>query len=126
MSIRLNSILMQPILILRNEKINSQVLVKYCKLENGIWSFTLNNTTKNIYKAFLESYCNDLTGNILFKESSSEFFIHPGVMTVSEKQIGFIISQFYPSENLTSVQYKISVCVRQKFGPDLGFHHIEL
>lgn len=117
---------MQPILILRNEKINSQVLVKTHRHENGIWSFTLNNTTKNIYKVFLESYCYDLSGMLLTKETSLEFNLHPGESNVSESEIGPIVSKYYLNNNSSSFQHVISICVRQKFGPDLGFHKIEL
>jgi hypothetical protein len=117
---------MQPILILRNEKINSQVLVKTRRHDDGTWHFTLNNTTKNTYKVFIESCCNDSAGKLLAKKISSEFKLCPGIVTVSEKEIGPVISDCISENNSISLQYIISVCIRQKFGPDLGFHHIEI
>ncbi len=122
MPLRLNFISMLPILILNHEKINTQVLVKTSKQEDDTWAFTLNNTTKNIYKIFLESYFSENTGKLLYREASDEFKLHPGIVTVTEKEIGEIISK-HLSEKLVK---ELSVCVKQKYGPDLGFQNIQL
>ncbi len=110
---------MLPILILNNEKIHSQVYVTATIPSDNAWSLSLNNITRNTYKIFLEIYFINDGGEIIFKSASGEFYLSPGITTLTEKEIGSIISVYTFSEAVI-----ISVCVRQKYGPDLGFQQI--
>lgn len=118
---------MLPILIINTEKLNSQVILSTSRLTEDTWSFTLNNTTNNTYKIFLESCLIDNTGELISKKTSKEFQLSPGIITISEKEIGDIISnQIHKDEQISSGEVKFSICVKQKYGPDLGFQNIEL
>lgn len=118
-----NSILMQP-LLLNSEKLNSQVTLSSAKQNDGSYKFTLNNFTKNTYRVFLECCFNIESGMPVYKKTSYEFLLPPGITDVNETEIGKIT----PAEreiNKTPAG-KYSLCVKQKFGPDLGFNYIEL
>lgn len=112
---------MQP-LILNSEKLNTQVLLKFLKLKDGSYEFSLRNLTKNTYRVFLECCFNIETGKPVYKKSSYEFLLTPGLKTVNEKEIGKII----PAKEEVSAEGKFSLCVKQKFGPDLGFKYLEI
>jgi hypothetical protein len=131
----LNSTLMLPILILNHQNVSAKVLVKISKLEGDTWTFTLDNTTKNTYKVFLESSFNDKFGNRVCKETSSDFQLAPGIKIITEKETGNIVSKFYDTNFLSALfntniplvnEHKLSLSVRQKYGPELGFENIEL
>lgn len=130
----LNSTSMLPILIINNQNINSQVMIEISRPDDT-YAFTLNNTTTNTYKVFLESslYGND--GKIICKEISLEFKLAPGLTIITEKETGSIVSKFYDENFFISIfknnsaimnNCSLSLSVRQKYGPRLGFKNIQL
>jgi len=114
--------MLQPV-ILNTEKLNSQVMIRAYKISENEWSFTLNNMTRNTYKVFLESYMTDDKEQLVWRKTSSEFMLNPGIMSVTETEIGnILLNKILPSPN----KYRFSLCVKQKFGPDLGFRFIQI
>lgn len=122
---------MQTILILNNLKLHSQVLIKISGSQDESRVLTLDNTTKNTYKAYLEICFSHGDGTLIHKEISDEIQLHPGIFTLSENETENIVYEFYKkniangSITLTD-NFKLSVCVKQKYGPDLGFQYIQL
>jgi len=78
---------------------------------------------------------NNLNEKPLYKEVSDEFKLYPGTVVLNEKETGHIISDFIKKKsscnnfnlvmNLNNDR-RLWVCVRQKYGPDLGFQFIDL
>lgn len=130
----LNSTPMLPILIINNQNINSQVIIEISRPDNTC-AFTLNNTTTNTYKVFLESSLYDKDGKTMFKDISPEFKLAPGLTIISEKETGSIVSKFYDenffisifkNNSVTMNNCSFSLSVRQKYGPRLGLKNIQL
>ncbi len=131
----LNSTFMLPILIINNQNINSQVMIEISKPDDETFAFNLNNTTTNAYKVFLESSLYDKDDKTMFKDISPEFKLVPGLTIITEKETGSIVSKFYDKDFLISVfktnsaimnNCSLSLSVRQKYGPRLGFKNIQL
>ncbi len=131
----LNSTFMMPILIINDQNINSQVMIDISKPEGDTFVFSLNNTTTNTYKVFLESSLYDKDGKTMFKDISPEFKLVPGLTIITEKETGSIVSKFYDKNCLISIfktnsgimnNCSLTLSVRQKYGPRLGFKNIQL
>lgn len=131
----LNSTSMLPILIINNQNINSQVIIEISKPAGDNFAFTLNNTTNNTYKVFLESSLLDTKGKIIYKDTSPEFKLTPGLKVITEKETGSVVSKFYDEDFLISIfktnsgimnNCSLTLSVRQKYGPRLGFKNIQL
>jgi hypothetical protein len=119
-----NNLILMQALILNSEKLNTQVTLRTAKQSDGSYKFTLNNYTKNTYRVFLECCFNIESGLPVYKKTSYEFLLPPGVTILHETEIGKIIPEVKEINELLSGKY--SLCVKQKFGPDLGFNYIEL
>ena len=131
----LNSTFMMPILIINDQNINSQVMIEISKPEGDTFVFSLNNTTTNTYKVFLESSLYDKDGKTMFKDISPEFKLAPVIKIISEKETGSVVSKFYDEDFLISIfktnsgimnNCSLTLSVRQKYGPRLGFKNIQL
>jgi hypothetical protein len=131
----LNPTFMLPILIINDQNINSQVMIEISKPEGDTFALNLNNTTINTYKIFLESCLLDNDGKIIYKDISPEFKLPPGLKIITEKETGYIVSRFYDKDFVISIfktnagimnNCSLTLSVRQKFGPRLGFKNIQL
>jgi len=77
----------------------------------------------------------DKDDKTMFKDISPEFKLVPGLTIITEKETGSIVSKFYDKDFLISVfktnsaimnNCSLSLSVRQKYGPRLGFKNIQL